>query len=906
LSLDPASATAGNVVGDRTISVTLTDSRQVVAYRVTNNEKAFATAFIVVPPRVVKQVPLVVIQPSTPPTVKAGQPLTIDISTMLRATDGSALQIPNGAAVSVSGGGDVGRIDATHLKYTSPKNGSGRVFISLTVGDGSDRTAIAQISVQVVPAELPAPVVKAAHLSVEVGKTATLDLAGLVTAGDAQQQKLLTYSITGGGGGLESSVKGSVLTVSAAITAKGKQANFTLTATDGQGKSGTGAVTVTAVGSAEPLMRVASVTVNDGRPGVATAVNAIAQVTYNPFPQAPTLVDARVQSGAGSAAVTGGSVSITPTQVGTVVVAYTLRDATGDSARDVSGTATVIVKDKPDAPGTPTLIAMTPKTAQIKWTLPKDNGSPITGYTVTDAKNHISQSCSASPCTINGLTPGVTYSFAVVATNTVGTSDASSGSADITPDTAPNTPSAPSVTWLDGQNALQVDWSDPGSDGTPVSSYDLEISSAGAGGQTTTSVDNVTSYTWGGLSFGTAYSFRVRAHNASKEPSGWSPMSASETPSKKPGAPQSVSVSFGADNYSPGGNTLSVSWSAPADDGGSAITEYTVAYNGGTVSAGPSATSATIQGVSDGVEYSVTVTATNRSGPGDVSNSSSATPFSPPGAVTGLAATPTGVDRQVTVSWTNAQGHGRTIDHYEVSYNGTTVNASSPATINGLTNGTQYSFTVTACYSATDATFNTCGDGATATATPYGPVGAVTNLNASPSGTDSVNFSWSPPPDNGRSPMGAQYLDGSTWRSGTSFSKNVGCGNTFTLSVRGVDSQGLVGPTSTVKGSAAACPQPEIAVRQGSPYSGNLYYIAIRLANFSANENVTLYFDSPQGDFSQNCKNGTCTSNGTGSKQTIKVDSSGNWGWGDSQFWYGYSGPVTVTAVSEGVSGSGW
>jgi hypothetical protein len=71
-------------------------------------------------------------------------------------------------------------------------------------------------------------------------------------------------------------------------------------------------------------------------------------------------------------------------------------------------------------PGTPTnvLASSGNTTASVSWTRPAPNGRAITGYSVTWASG--SKSCLGTPCTVTGLTNGVSYTFIVTATNSVG------------------------------------------------------------------------------------------------------------------------------------------------------------------------------------------------------------------------------------------------------------------------------------------------------------------------------------------------------------------------------------------------------------------------------------------------------------------------------------------------------
>lgn len=98
---------------------------------------------------------------------------------------------------------------------------------------------------------------------------------------------------------------------------------------------------------------------------------------------------------------------------------------------------------------------------------------------------------------------------------------------------------------------------------------------------------------------------------------------------------------------------VTVSWTAPATNGGSAITSYTVTSNPGSRTATATAgTSAEVFGLTDGTAYTFTVTATNAAGTSVASAASAAvTPVAAtaPGSATNVVATPG--NAQVTVTW---------------------------------------------------------------------------------------------------------------------------------------------------------------------------------------------------------------------------------------------------------------
>ncbi len=162
-----------------------------------------------------------------------------------------------------------------------------------------------------------------------------------------------------------------------------------------------------------------------------------------------------------------------------------------------------------------------------------------------------------------------------------------------------------------------------------------------------------------------------------------------------------------------GNGSANVSWTAPSN-GGSTITKYTITpYIGSeaqaatVVQGSPPATSATVTGLANGTSYTFTVTATNSIGTGPPSEHSNAvTPAAPtaPGPPAGVSAT--AGNGSASVSWAAPSNGGSTITKYTITpYIGSeaqtasTVNGTPPATsatVTGLSNGTAYTFTVTA------------------------------------------------------------------------------------------------------------------------------------------------------------------------------------------------------------------
>jgi titin len=322
----------------------------------------------------------------------------------------------------------------------------------------------------------------------------------------------------------------------------------------------------------------------------------------------------------------------------------------------------------------------------------------------------------ATNTTVSGLANGTSYTFVVTATNSIGAGPASTPSNSVTP-TAPTAPSAPTgVTATAGDGTATVNWTAPSNSGSPITSYTVTPyvngnPQTGLAATVTGSPPAITTPV-PGLTNGTSYTFVVTATNSIGTGPGSTPSNA-VTPSgpTAPAAPTGVSATAGD-------GTATVNWTAPSN-GGSAITSYTVTpyVNGSpqnglakTVTGTPPATTTPVPGLTNGTSYTFVVTATNSIGTGPGSTPSNAvTPSAPtaPSAPTGVTATPG--NGNATVSWTAPSSNGGSaITSYTVTpyVNGNpqsvlaaTVTGSPPATstlVSGLTNGTTYTFVVTA------------------------------------------------------------------------------------------------------------------------------------------------------------------------------------------------------------------
>lgn len=163
-----------------------------------------------------------------------------------------------------------------------------------------------------------------------------------------------------------------------------------------------------------------------------------------------------------------------------------------------------------------------------------------------------------------------------------------------------------------------------------------------------------------------------------------------------------------------GNASVTLTWQPPVDSGGVAITGYTVtrtlpapAVNGCTTTVGVTANplTCTITGLSNGTAYTFALAANNAAGSSATPATVTATPGVAPSAPTSVVATPG--DAQATVTWTAPATTGSSaLSGYTVTASpggrqctSAAVGATAPATtcvVTGLTNGTAYTFTVTA------------------------------------------------------------------------------------------------------------------------------------------------------------------------------------------------------------------
>lgn len=255
-------------------------------------------------------------------------------------------------------------------------------------------------------------------------------------------------------------------------------------------------------------------------------------------------------------------------------------------------------------------------TAALTWAAPEDDGnSPVTSYQVAVMSPSGSTAATVSypadrtqtGAAVRGLTNGFVYHFEVRAVNARGPGQPSFASG--TPTGPPLTPGG--VVARPGRESASVAFTPGGDGGSAITGFTVTASPGGQHATGSTSPVLVT-----GLTAGQDYTFTVRATNAlgsSAESATSSPVT--PTPRTAPAAPGSVVATAQS-------QAASVTFAVP-DDGGSAITRYTVTSTPGGITGTGTSSPVVVSGLSNGTAYTFAVAATNELGTGPSSDSSS-------------------------------------------------------------------------------------------------------------------------------------------------------------------------------------------------------------------------------------------------------------------------------------------
>jgi large repetitive protein len=626
---------SAQVLGDKTIRVTVGNSGQIIPFAVAHPENAgiVSYAFIWVPgyddalPQLDRR--------ADPIRVNSEDTVVIDLNDYVIAVGGKRVQLTDSSTVSAThSNGQSLVVDQDTLQFTSADLYFGPASITFEVTDGTSPTdpdghaAILILPIDVQPRENQPPGFTGADIDFEPGQQKVVDLVQLTNYPYVEDRDELVYSLIDQPAGFGFSLDGQMLTITAnEATPKGTTAVVSLGVRDAVNTGVGGAIQLSVVPSTRPLAQPVADDQLTKR-GESTTIDVLANdEATNPFPGQPLRV-LQVTGADGASLPAGVTVSISkdnrritvnvaPTaQPVDVSLQYEVADATRDPDRNVWGLVRISIQDVPDAPAKPVRQANTFVNGELKLRfLPaQQNNSPVTKYTVVSSSHGTyTHDCGTNLiCTLPGLDVGAFYTFQVIATNAIGDSAPSASSDPYSIDYLPAAPVSVTATPSSAADApsggsIDVSWTavaDP-SPGSAVVGYTVVV----RGATTRQYSAATTSAQIAGLDPDVSYTVDVYARNSAQvtADSDWNRSSASVHTIGLPGAPQPAPSAASATN----GNIV-VSWGASNSNGGGVVTYAVARVSGASSPSDCTTVAATASGVSspwtdatavDGEEY---------------------------------------------------------------------------------------------------------------------------------------------------------------------------------------------------------------------------------------------------------------------------------------------------------------
>ncbi|WP_344201811.1 Ig-like domain-containing protein [Pseudolysinimonas kribbensis] len=583
-----------DVAGQR-VTVHAQDHRVAIAYRVVDPDdpKLSAEAFIIVPPRVGSDYsPPPYLKPGTHPVVPQDGSKQWDLKDILVVPSGNPVTLAHPDQVAATGSdGSKLVVDKNTLRYAPRKGFRGQTAITFQVTDGPTATQpTGRVTLITMPLTVGnpdqsdvAPSFTAMTVQIEAGEPAReVDLRAATAHPNRSVVSQFRYgALTGGTDFIHGDLSGATLSVSSPLgTRVGTTADLHFTIAF-RSFTVPGTVHVVTVPSTRPRAQAIEDDVKAQRAKATAPIDVLAN-DYNPFADqgkplqlTRATVDNSAQTSAAVSFTPDGHVTVRPDAsfIGVVSITYTVRDATGDASRDVTGRLLVTVRDVPSQiQPAPNVLSEKDHEVTIEWKIPATNGEPLLDYTIRwigsdgGKSGEESVGTGSTRATVTGLVNGGHYQFTVFARNILGDGTPSAQSTVAIPFGTPTPPTTVTATPTnDGSGHVKLTWSGATGNGRDITTYTWRSNSGATGQSTTTSAT-------ARLAVGSNYTFTVTATNKGGLTS--KPSVASKAAMPGVGAPSSPRLKTGAD----GDKTITATWGA-ATTYGTPVT-YHVIING--------------------------------------------------------------------------------------------------------------------------------------------------------------------------------------------------------------------------------------------------------------------------------------------------------------------------------------
>ncbi len=309
----------------------------------------------------------------------------------------------------------------------------------------------------------------------------------------------------------------------------------------------------------------------------------------------------------------------------------------------------------PSAPGTPSFSSITMTSATASWAAATDNKG-VVGYDYKVNAGAWQSLSNVLSVNLTSLTAATSYTVQVRARDAATNLGPASSNSFTTPDTqAPSVPTGLSGT-APNSSTVNLTWN-ASTDNVAVTGYRIYRNGSHINNSATTS------YSDGGRTGSTTYSYQVAAYDAATNLSGLSSSINVTTPDTiAPSTPTSLSATA----VSP--MQINLSWGGSTDSGGSGLAGYRV-YRNGSLIASPATTSFSDTGLASSTAYSYTVAAydnaTNTSAQSNTANATTwpavtATVSSGAWRWRRLGTKPVAVDPPVVCTGSGGSGSGYT------------------------------------------------------------------------------------------------------------------------------------------------------------------------------------------------------------------------------------------------------